>query len=99
MAQCSRVPHAAAKKTERNDSRVLVGIENSVPPMVPFTVSATTRARITGVGAETVMIWSIFWSRLHEVEVAAKLQHRVLADRMVGGEEGAEAQTWHEAVS
>src|SRR5712671_1172294 len=30
---------------------------------------------------------------LHEVEIAAELQHRVLTDRMVGGEEGAEVQT------
>ena len=30
---------------------------------------------------------------LHEVEIAAELQHRVLADRMVRGEEGAEVQT------
>jgi hypothetical protein len=28
---------------------------------------------------------------LHEIEVAAELQHRVLADRMVGGEECAKA--------
>ena len=32
---------------------------------------------------------------LHEVEVAAELQHRMLADRMVRGEEGAEIQTRH----
>src|SRR5262249_46445736 len=34
-----------------------------------------------------------------EVEVAAELEHRMLADRMVGGEEGAELQTWHGRVS
>ena len=27
----------------------------------------------------------------HEVEIAAELQHRMLADRMVGGEESTEA--------
>ena len=32
---------------------------------------------------------------LHQVEVAAELQHRVLADRMVRGEEGAEIQARH----
>ena len=36
---------------------------------------------------------------LHEVEIAAELQHRVLADGMVGGEEGAKIQTRHDAVS
>ena len=36
---------------------------------------------------------------LDEVEIAAELQHRVLADRMMRGEEGAEAQTGHEQVS
>ncbi len=30
---------------------------------------------------------------LHQVEIAAELQHRVLADRMVGSDEGAEVQT------
>ena len=33
---------------------------------------------------------------LDEIEIAAELQHRMLADRMVRGEEGAEAETWHE---
>ena len=32
---------------------------------------------------------------LDEVEIAAELQHRVLADRVVRGEEGAEAKTGH----
>ena len=32
---------------------------------------------------------------LNEVEVAAELQHRMLADGMVGGEKRAEVQTWH----
>src|SRR5882762_10573155 len=36
---------------------------------------------------------------LHEVEIAAELQHRVLTDRMVGGEEGTEVQTGHEQIS
>jgi hypothetical protein len=36
---------------------------------------------------------------LHEVEIAAELQHRVLTDRMVWGEEGTEVQTWHEQIS
>ena len=36
---------------------------------------------------------------LHQVEIAAELQHRVLADRVVGGDEGAEVQTWHERIS
>jgi hypothetical protein len=36
---------------------------------------------------------------LHEVEIAAELQHRMLADRMVGGEEGTEVQAWHERIS
>ena len=36
---------------------------------------------------------------LDEVEIAAELQHRMLADRMVGSEEGAEAQTGHEQIS
>jgi hypothetical protein len=36
---------------------------------------------------------------LDEVEIAAELQHRVLADGMVRGEEGAKLQTWHEQVS
>jgi hypothetical protein len=36
---------------------------------------------------------------LHQVEIAAELQHRVLTDRMVGGDEGAEVQTWHEQIS
>jgi hypothetical protein len=30
---------------------------------------------------------------LHEVEIAAELQHRVLTDRMVGSEEGGKVQT------
>ena len=34
-----------------------------------------------------------FKEMLHEVEIAAELQHRVLTDRMVGGDEGAEVQT------
>ena len=33
---------------------------------------------------------------LHEVEIAAELQHRMLADRMMRGEEGAEIQTRHD---
>jgi hypothetical protein len=36
---------------------------------------------------------------LHEVEIAAELQHRVLTDGMVGSEEGAKIQTRHDAVS
>ena len=32
---------------------------------------------------------------LDEVEIAAELQHRMLADRMMRGEEGAEIQTRH----
>ena len=32
---------------------------------------------------------------LDEIEIAAELQHRMLADRMMRGEEGAEAETWH----
>ena len=32
---------------------------------------------------------------LDEIEVAAELQHRMLADRMMRGEEGAEIQTRH----
>ena len=36
---------------------------------------------------------------LDEVEIAAELQHRVLADGMVGGEERAKAQTRHGSVS
>jgi hypothetical protein len=32
---------------------------------------------------------------LDELEIATELQHRVLADRMVRGEEGAEFQTRH----
>jgi hypothetical protein len=36
---------------------------------------------------------------LHQFEIAAELQHRVLPDRMVGGEEGPEVQTWHEQIS
>src|SRR4030095_16666367 len=36
---------------------------------------------------------------LDELEVTAELEHRVLADRMVGGEEGAEVQTGHERIS
>ena len=33
---------------------------------------------------------------LHEVEIPAELQHRMLADRMVRGKEGAEIQTRHD---
>jgi hypothetical protein len=36
---------------------------------------------------------------LHEVEVTAELEHRMLADRVVGREEGTEAQTRHARVS
>jgi len=36
---------------------------------------------------------------LHEIEIATELQHRMLPDGMVGGEERAEAQTGHEQVS
>jgi hypothetical protein len=36
---------------------------------------------------------------LHEVEIAAELQHRVLPDGMVGGEKGAKMQTRHAVVS
>ena len=36
---------------------------------------------------------------LDEVEVAAELQHRVFADRMMGGEEGAELQARHGVLS
>src|SRR5262245_39307703 len=36
---------------------------------------------------------------LDKVEVAAELQHRMLADRMVGREEGTEVQTGHERIS
>ena len=36
---------------------------------------------------------------LDEVEIAAELQHRVLADRMMRGEEGAEIQTRHDRFS
>jgi hypothetical protein len=32
---------------------------------------------------------------LDELEIAAELQHRVLADRVVRGEEGAELETRH----
>src|SRR5690242_4685102 len=32
---------------------------------------------------------------LDEVEVPAELQHRMLANRMMRGKEGAEFQTWH----
>src|SRR5262245_37961879 len=35
---------------------------------------------------------------LHQVEVAAELQHRVLADRMVRSEERAEAETCHAVI-
>jgi uncharacterized caspase-like protein len=35
----------------------------------------------------------------HQVEIAAELQHRVLTDRMMRGEEGSEIQTRHEGVS
>ena len=33
---------------------------------------------------------------LDKVEIAAELQHRMLTDRVVRGEEGAEASPWHE---
>jgi hypothetical protein len=33
---------------------------------------------------------------LHQIEVAAELQHRMLADRMMRGEEGPEFQARHE---
>src|SRR4051812_36187075 len=33
---------------------------------------------------------------LHKVEIAAKLQHRMLADRMMRGEKGTKAKTGHE---
>ena len=36
---------------------------------------------------------------LDEIEIAAKLQHRMLADRMMRGEEGAEIQTRHDGFS
>jgi hypothetical protein len=36
---------------------------------------------------------------LHEVEIAAELQHRVLTDGMVGREEGAKIQTRHDEAS
>jgi hypothetical protein len=36
---------------------------------------------------------------LHEVEIAAELQHRMLPDGMMGGEEGAKLYTRHDAVS
>src|ERR1700756_3026609 len=36
---------------------------------------------------------------LDEVEIAAELQQRMLADRMVGSEEGAEIQSWHQGFS
>ena len=36
---------------------------------------------------------------LNKIEVAAELQHRVLADRMVRGEEGAEIQACHGDIS
>jgi hypothetical protein len=36
---------------------------------------------------------------LHEVEIAAELQHRVLTDGMMGGKESAKLQTRHDAVS
>ena len=35
----------------------------------------------------------------HEVEIAAELQHRMLADRMMRGKEGAEIQAGHDGVS
>jgi hypothetical protein len=35
---------------------------------------------------------------LDQVEVAAELQHRVLADRMMRGEKGAETETGHERL-
>jgi hypothetical protein len=36
---------------------------------------------------------------LHEVEIAAELQHRVLTNGMMRGEEGAKIQTRHDGVS
>ena len=36
-----------------------------------------------------------FVQLLDEIEIAAELQHRMLADRMMRGEEGAEAKAWH----
>ncbi len=33
---------------------------------------------------------------LHELDVAPELQHRIFTDRMMGGEECAEAETRHE---
>ena len=36
---------------------------------------------------------------LDKVEVAAELQHRVLADRVMRGEEGAEIKACHEDIS
>jgi hypothetical protein len=36
---------------------------------------------------------------LYEIEIAAELQHRVLTDGMMGGEEGAKLQTWHDELS
>ena len=36
---------------------------------------------------------------LDQVEIAAELQHRMLADRMMRGEEGAEIQTRHGGFS
>ena len=36
---------------------------------------------------------------LHEVEIAAELQHRMLAHRMMRSEKGAEIQTRHGGVS
>src|SRR5260370_30295410 len=35
----------------------------------------------------------------HRDESAAELPHGVLADRMVGGDEGAEVQTWNDRIS
>src|SRR6185312_11262896 len=35
---------------------------------------------------------------LHEIEVAAELQHRMLADRMMRGEEGSEFEARHDGV-
>ena len=36
---------------------------------------------------------------LNQIEVAAELQHRMLADRVMGGKEGAEFQAGHGVVS
>jgi hypothetical protein len=36
---------------------------------------------------------------LHEIEIAAELQHRMLADRVMRGEEGSEFQAGHDVFS